>query len=103
MKMLSVDLNEAYDLMAAVVVRHLGDDFKWTPSQIEAIADKALDAIMKKMENEDILQVVAKNAAMMHAGGASDKSIKTMANASFAIIAVKIAEGLHRSRVAELN
>jgi len=102
-KALAINIGESQSLMAAVVVRRLRDQHKWTPREIETVADKAITLIERKAEEESMLASLAKDAAIMHSGGASTENIQTMANAAFAIIGVQVADDLHRSRIAESN
>lgn len=102
-KALAIDIGHSQSLMCAIVVRRLRYHHKWTPSLIEACADKAIAIIDKKTGNEEMLASLAKDAATMHSTGSSDKCIQTMADAAFAIIAVQVADDLHKSKVAELN
>lgn len=102
-KALAIDIGKSQSLMAAVVVRRLRDNYKWKHSEIESVADKAIASIERRVEDETMLAGLAKDAAVMHSGGASNENIQTMADAAFAIIAVQVADDLHRSRVAEFN
>lgn len=101
-KTVAINLSDMQSLVCAVIVRRLRD-MKWTPDDIERVADKAIDIINKAVNDEDSLADVAKDAANMTAGGTSDENVQTMVRAAFAIIGVKIADNLHRSRNAEWN
>jgi hypothetical protein len=101
-KALSIDLNVSQDLMCAIVVRRLRE-LRWTPKEIESSAEKAIVRIERVIKNEDVLSELAKDAALMHAGGAGDKMVQQMANALFAVRAVTVADDMHKSRVAEFN
>lgn len=101
-KALAINLSNIQGLMCAVIVRRLRDH-KWPPKQIEQIARKALDRCEAALKDDDRLQSVAQDAAMMHARGTEDATIQEMASAAFVICAVGIADDLNRSRVAEWN
>jgi hypothetical protein len=101
-KALSINLNETADLMCAIVVRRLRE-LRWSASDVSGIANKAIDIIDIKTKDENILSSLAHDAAVMHANGASKAMVQQMANALYAVIAVKIADDLNRSRVAECN
>jgi hypothetical protein len=101
-KALSINLNESQDLMCAIIVRRLRD-LRWPADEVSRIADKAIDIIDEKVKDESVLSRLAHDAAMMHASGASKGMVQQMANALYAVIAVKIADDLNRSRVAECN
>lgn len=101
-KTVAINLSDMESLVCAVIVRRLRDK-RWTPEQISQIADKAIDVIRRAVTNDDSLTEVAKDAANMSAGGASDENVQTMVKAAFAIIGVRIADDLHASRNAEWN
>lgn len=101
-KSLAINLNQAQDLMCAVIVRRLRD-LKWSPGDVSRVSEKAIDIIDKKVSDESTLSRLAEEAAVMHANGSSKEMVQQMANALYAVIAVKIADDLHRARVAESN
>lgn len=101
-KALSINLTEVQGLMCAIIVRRLRG-YKWTPKQIESIAYKAMGKCEAALKDEDRMQEVAQDAAMMHAKGTEDASIQQMAEAAYAVCAIGIADDLNRSRVAEWN
>lgn len=102
LNVLSISLNEAHDLMCAIVVRFLRDN-DWSAGEVEAAAPRTVSRLAQVCENDDFLAALAKDAAVMKMGGASDEQVRVMANAGFAIRAVRIAEDLNRGRIASMN
>lgn len=101
-KALSINLTKVQGIMCAVIVRRLRNH-KWKPSDIEKISRKAIRRCEEALKDEDRLQAVATDAAMMHANGTEDATIQEMAEAAFVIHAVEIADDFNRSKVAEWN
>ncbi len=98
----ALDLEEAHDIMCAIVVRALRDA-KWPVEEVQNMTSQLVSTISEKVGDENFLFAVAKDAAIMKSHGASDKQTEVMANAAFAILAVRIADSVIAKRVAQMN
>lgn len=101
-KALAINLTDIQGLMCAIIVRRLRD-YEWPGSEIESISEKAIERCAEALGDEDRLQKVARDAAMMHMNGSKGNAIQEMASAAFAICAVRIADDLNSARYAEWN
>ncbi len=96
----TVNMDDATDLLLAVLVRRLRE-LKWGAGEVSMIADKAIDMMASRIE--DIQMAAAKDAALIAAGGAPQKSLQSVVLATFAMAGYEMAEDLNKTRIAGLN
>lgn len=98
----AIDLEDAHDIMCAIIVRSLRDA-KWPVEEVQNMTSQLVSTITDRLSDESFLFAVAQDAATMKAHGASDSQTTVMANAAFAILAVRIADSVIAKRVAQMN
>lgn len=100
-KEFNVNVTRGEGLLMATMLKRLRDTKKWTAQEAEAAAMKMVRYIKRIIP--EVCTEIAQDCSMAYRSGASDEVLVAIADSSFALAGVRIADDLHKSKMAELN